>query len=266
LAVTRQARTARARRLTLVARGRPSLSPLSFPCAQAGDALTFKDLGPQIGYSTVFFLEYFGPMVIYPLFYFGTPLIYGAPHAPVLAQRLACAYHTFHYAKRIAETFLVHEFSHGTMPIANLFRNCGYYWSFAAAISYFVNHPAYTSPPEARVKAAFGAAMVCQLLNAYAHIVLSRLRADGSKGYKIPYSLLAGFNFVTCANYMWEILGWACFNVATQSVMGVVFNVCGAGQMALWAIAKHARLRKVFDGKDGRQRYPRRWKMLPPFF
>jgi very-long-chain enoyl-CoA reductase len=246
--------------------GRPSLSPLPFPCVQAGDALTFKDLGPQIGYSTVFFLEYFGPMVIYPLFYFGTPLIYGAPHAPVLAQRLACAYHTFHYAKRIAETFLVHEFSHGTMPIANLFRNCGYYWSFAAAISYFVNHPAYTSPPEARVKAAFGAAMVCQLLNAYAHIVLSRLRADGSKGYKIPYSLLAGFNFVTSANYMWEILGWACFNVATQSVMGVVFNVCGAGQMALWAIAKHARLRKVFDGKDGRQRYPRRWKMLPPFF
>lgn len=40
----------------------------------------------------------------------------------------------------------------------------------------------------------------------------------------------------------------------------------GAAQMAVWAAAKHARLRKVFDGKDGRERYPRRWILLPPFF
>ncbi len=32
-----------------------------------GTALVFKDLGPQVGYSTVFFWEYFGPLVIYPL-------------------------------------------------------------------------------------------------------------------------------------------------------------------------------------------------------
>ena len=228
--------------------------------------VVFKDLGPQIGYSTVFFLEYFGPMAIYPLFYLFAPQIYGAPHRPVLAQRLAVAYHTGHYAKRILETFLVHEFSHGTMPIANLFRNCGYYWSFAAFIAYFVNHPLYTSPPEGRVRAAFAVACACQALNAYSHVVLSKLRADGSKGYKIPYSLLAGFNFVTCANYMWEILGWAAFNVATQTLAGVVFNICGAAQMAQWAAAKHARLRREFDGKNGKAKYPRRWRMLPPFF
>ena len=228
--------------------------------------MVFKDLGTQIGYSTVFFLEYAGPMLIYPLFYVFAPAVYGAPHAPVLAQRLAVAYHTGHYAKRILETLFVHEFSHGTMPIANLFRNCGYYWSFAAAISYFINKPNYTSPPEARVQAAFAAACVCQLLNGYAHVVLSRLRADGSKGYKIPYSLIAGFNYCTCANYMWEILGWACFNVGTQSAMGVLFNVCGAAQMAQWAAAKHARLRREFNGQGGKAKYPRRWRMLPPFF
>ena len=243
-----------------------ALTPHALLAAQAGDTLVFKDLGPQIGYSTVFFLEYFGPMVIYPLFYVFAPAVYGKPHTPVLAQTLAVAYHTFHYAKRIAETFLVHEFSHGTMPIFNLVRNCGYYWTFAGLISYFINSPLYTSPPEARVKAAFAAALGCQALNAYAHIVLARLRADGSKGYKIPYSVLAGFNFVTCANYMWEILGWACFNVATQSAMGVVFNIVGSAQMAQWAAAKHARLRKVFDGTGGKPKYPRRWKMLPPFF
>jgi very-long-chain enoyl-CoA reductase len=36
--------------------------------------------------------------------------------------------------------------------------------------------------------------------------------------------------------------------------------------MALWAKAKHARLRKTFDGLEGRERYPKRYIMLPPFF
>jgi len=35
--------------------------------------------------------------------------------------------------------------------------------------------------------------------------------------------------------------------------------------MIQWAIAKHKRLRKLFDGKDGRKAYPRRWIILPPF-
>ena len=42
-----------------------------------GSTLIFKDLGPQVGYSTVFFWEYFGPMVVYPLFYFFRAAIYG---------------------------------------------------------------------------------------------------------------------------------------------------------------------------------------------
>lgn len=103
---------------------------------------------------------------------------------------------------------------------------------------------------------------------------------------------------MTCANYMWEILGWACFNVATQSAVGIAFNLVGAAQMVQWALAKHARrvaggwggcramgrrsltfasraaplprpaprrLRRTFDGKDGRAKYPRRWVILPPF-
>ena len=54
-----------------------------------------------------------------------------------------------HYAKRIFETFFVHSFSRATMPIFNLIRNCGYYWTFAGLMSYFINHPRYTSPGEA---------------------------------------------------------------------------------------------------------------------
>lgn len=41
-----------------------------------GATLIFKDLGPQIGYSTVFFWEYVGPLVIFPLIYFFPSLVY----------------------------------------------------------------------------------------------------------------------------------------------------------------------------------------------
>ena len=41
-----------------------------------GTSLIFKDLGPQIGYATVFFWEYFGPLMIYAFIYSFPSLIY----------------------------------------------------------------------------------------------------------------------------------------------------------------------------------------------
>lgn len=79
-----------------------------------GSILVFKDLGPQIGYSTVFFWEYFGPMLAYAAVYFLPQVFY--PWCPTRkipakgdVQKLALAYWTFHYAKRIFETFFVHR-------------------------------------------------------------------------------------------------------------------------------------------------------------
>mmetsp|Transcript_38883 Transcript_38883/g.47085 ORF Transcript_38883/g.47085 Transcript_38883/m.47085 type:complete len:309 (+) Transcript_38883:130-1056(+) len=230
---------------------------------KSGDAITFKDLGPQIGYQTVFFWEYFGPLVIFPLFMVFRKQIYGVEFEPSEVQYMANAYWVFHYFKRIAETFLVHSFSHATMPIANLFRNCSYYWGFAAACSYFINHNLYTSPPLLRAQLALGLALLCQMGNLSTHLTLANLRAPGQKGYSIPRGF--GFNFITCANYTFEIYGWALFNVATQSLLGLLFMTAGAGQMVIWAQAKHKRLKQLFDGKDGREKYPRRYVILPPF-
>ncbi len=231
--------------------------------------LYFKDLGPQIEYSTVFFWEYFGPLVIYPLFFLYPKYFYADggekgenqdQHA--LAQKVACAYWVFHYAKRIFETFFVHTFSHATMPIRNLVKNCSYYWGFSALVSYFINHPKYTAVSESVVYPAFACAMACQLANFYCHVLLTRLRANGEKGYKIPRGVL--FEYITCPNYTAEILGWFFFNVGTRSLMGYLFMCAGAYQMLLWALAKHKRLKKLFDGKEGRMKYPKRYVMLPP--
>eukprot|EP00958_Prasinococcus_capsulatus_P015076 scaffold1594_cov401-Prasinococcus_capsulatus_cf.AAC.59 len=51
-------------------------APLSEQGLRDGSTVTFKDLGPQVGYSTVFFWEYFGPMAVYPLFYYLREYIY----------------------------------------------------------------------------------------------------------------------------------------------------------------------------------------------
>jgi len=49
--------------------------------------LYFKDLGPQVSWTTVFLTEYSGPLVIYLLFYFRPWLIYGdAASTPRLEQ------------------------------------------------------------------------------------------------------------------------------------------------------------------------------------
>ncbi|KXZ51775.1 hypothetical protein GPECTOR_11g219 [Gonium pectorale] len=246
-----------------------------------GGKVEFKDLGPQVGYSTVFFWEYFGPLVVYPLFFFLPQYLYPhlkcvpiglttralpferAPTEHHLVQKLAVAYWMFHYAKRIVETYTVHKFGHATMPIFNLFRNCAYYWGYAGYVSYFVNHPKYTPPNEKLSIVCLALAMLMQMGNLRSHIILSNLRAPGEKDYKIPRGLL--FNYVTCANYTFEIWGWLLFSVAVQSIPAWLFALTGAGQMVQWAIAKHNRLRKTFDGKDGRPKYPKRWIVFPPF-
>ena len=90
---------------------------------KSGMAVQLKDLGPQVGYSTVFFWEYFGPIWVYAAFYFLQGPIYGKKFAHSETQDLAFVYFVGHYVKRILETFFVHRFSHATMPIFNLYKN-----------------------------------------------------------------------------------------------------------------------------------------------
>lgn len=209
--------------------------------------VVFKDLGPQVSYRTLFFFEYLGPLILYPIFYyFPVYQFFGYKGERVIhpVQTYALYYWCFHYFKRIMETFFVHRFSHATSPISNVFRNCAYYWSFGSFIAYYVNHPLYTPVSDLQMKIGFAFGIICQIANFYCHILLKNLRStDGSGGYQIPRGFL--FNIVTCANYTTEIYQWVGFNIATQTVAGYIFLVVAALIMTNWALTKHRRLKKV---------------------
>lgn len=232
--------------------------------------LYFKDLGPQLGWSTVFYCEYTGPLVLYLLFYIRPSFVYGAQYSfqpsALWVVKAAAVCHTFHYAKRLLETKFIHRFSHGTMPIKNLFKNSAYYWTFGAWISYYVNHPLYTPATygEAQIALGLGIFIFCEMGNFFIHYALRNLRPAGStkrcipKPTANPFTWL--FSFVSCPNYTYEIGSWIGFSIMTQTATGLIFTTLGFMQMAQWALGKHRNYRKEFSD------YPKSRKAIVPFF
>jgi very-long-chain enoyl-CoA reductase len=217
-----------------------------------GAELQFKDLGPQIGYRTVFLLEYLGPL-LFVLFYAMRPaFIYGADAAskPLSdTAKLGVICWSVHFLKREFETVFVHRFSRPTMPLGNLFKNCTYYWTFGAVIGYPLCHPDYmgpTSPLQVQIGLAIFA--VSELLNFAVHVQLRNLRpAEGSLERPVPTGPL--FALVSCPNYTFEVLGWIGFSIFTQIFFNYVFTVIGLLQMTDWAIKKHRNYIKTYGDK-----------------
>ncbi|CAH3015442.1 unnamed protein product [Porites evermanni] len=259
-----------------------------------GGRLYVKDLARYDSIITVVFLtEYASPLIFYVLLYPHPSIVYGAaaaskPYAPVVHIAAACW--AGHFANRLLETLFVHRFSHATMPLSNLFKNCAYYGGYSVLVGYFVNHPLYTPP-------MFGDAQVCTslalfLFNEYGnfaiHCALWDLRPPGAKERKIPYPtshpLTQLFRFVSCPNYTYEVKlsrsqsilpfdvilqhDWPIeqcllyirvfFGGKTKSP-SVLFTLFGFYQMAVWAIGKHRNYRKEFED------YPKGRKAVVPF-
>ncbi|KAI7560879.1 hypothetical protein KC346_g22449, partial [Hortaea werneckii] len=109
---------------------------------QNGSTIQVKDLGPQIAWRTVFVIEYLGPLLIHPLFYYLRPYIYKGVNAePSLLQTVSCITITLHFLKRELETLFVHRFSNATMPARNIFKNSFHYWVLAGLL---IAYPSYS--------------------------------------------------------------------------------------------------------------------------
>ncbi|KAK4538294.1 hypothetical protein CDCA_CDCA17G4319 [Cyanidium caldarium] len=220
-----------------------------------------KDLGPQVSWRTVFVMEYLGPLLVFPLIFLGQ---LGGGHVAVALHRAhpyqtaALSAWSAHFLKRLLETLFVHRFSNATMPLRNLFKNCCYYWGFAALVAHFVCHPLYT-PVASDVQFRVGMALfaVCEVGNGVTHWMLRQLRPAGTRVRRIPHGFL--FEWVSCPNYALEIGAWLGFVLATQTLAALLFMLAGAAQMAIWADAKHRKYLRDFAAQ-----YPRCRKRLVP--
>lgn len=218
-----------------------------------------KDLGPQIAWSTVFLLEYFGPILLHVLFYSYFAIYQGIPQSQT--QNLAFVMVILHFVKREYETLFVHKFSNATMPIFNLFKNSSHYWFLSGVnLSYFIysKDAATLSSASSLEKivfhvnalpstvnyALFAIWAAAELSNLKTHVALSNLRNKDSKAYVIPYGF--GFDLVSCPNYFFESLGWIVYSILVGNWSAWVFMIVGSGQMYIWAVQKHKRYLKTF--------------------
>ncbi|KAJ8976970.1 hypothetical protein NQ317_018060 [Molorchus minor] len=225
-----------------------------------------KDLGPQIGWNTVFILEYAGPLVIYGLVALRPWLLYGDKGQVMemtSTAKFALGCWSLHYAKRVLETLFVHRFSHGTMPLRNLFKNSGYYWGFAFYVAYHVNHPLFTPPPLLLRIIGVTIFVACEMGNFSTHLLLRNLRPAGTNIRRIPVAdkcvFNKLFNYVSCPNYTYEVGSWIGFTLLTSCLPAAIFTLAGFYQMALWALGKHRNYKKEFPD------YPKQRKAIIPF-
>ncbi|ETN43801.1 uncharacterized protein HMPREF1541_11125 [Cyphellophora europaea CBS 101466] len=222
-----------------------------------------KDLGPQIGWQTVFVIEYIGPVLIHPLIYMLAPYIYKGPaYEASQMQKTVLVAILAHFLKREFETLFVHRFSAATMPVRNVFKNSAHYWILSGVnMAYWLYAPASSAAgPTNQILLATGLALygLGEMGNLSTHLTLRDLRSAGGGERGIPQGWL--FDLVTCPNYLTEIISWiGVYLISGLNWSVLFFTVAAGGQMAAWASKKERRYRKEFGDKYHKKRYT----MLP---
>lgn len=81
-----------------------------------------------------------------------------------------------------------------------------------------------------------------EFCNFKCHLELGSFRKKDKKGRGIPKTW--GFKYVSCANYLWESLGWVTFSIMTKCYSSFAFTAVCIAQMASWALKKHKAYKK----------------------
>jgi protein-S-isoprenylcysteine O-methyltransferase Ste14 len=94
-------------------------------------------------------------------------------------------------------------------------------------------------------------------LNLWSDRTLRRLRGPGDTAYRVPRG--GAFEWVSCPNYLGEIVEWAGWAVATWSLAGLAFAVFTAANLVPRALAHHEWYHQRFAD------YPPERRALVPF-
>lgn len=234
-----------------------SLKEFNISC-DGRTVITVKDLGWQVDWRTVFIAEYAGPLVIHQL-----AVLAGGRFGRLAPVQLALwAMVSSHYLKRLFESVFVHRFSHATMPVTGMLKNCVHYWLVGGvwmcyAYYYSGDHHANVNLT-AQQKAILTTFTLAELGNLYAHLKLRWLRPAGTKKRAIPTGF--PFTWCSCPNYLFELIAWlSVASMMPTAVVGWVFAGAGGFQMWLWAVKKHKQYVKEFPD------YPKNRSPMFPF-
>ncbi|XP_048827374.1 trans-2,3-enoyl-CoA reductase-like isoform X2 [Brienomyrus brachyistius] len=208
------------------------------------------DLGQQ-----VFLTQYFGPLLIYLMFYLHiwNPYDSSIKKRRPLVVHLACFCHSLHYVKHLLETLFVHRLSDGYTPLRNLLKGCAFYWGFTSWLGYYVNHPLYTPPYFAnkQIIPSFFSFLLCEAGNFFINVALAQhSHTANSPPYPRatcnPFTWL--FTVVHCPQYTYEIGAWISLAIMTQTVPVAVFATLVSIQKLLRARRRHHRRPKQSSG------------------
>ncbi|MCB1616896.1 MAG: DUF1295 domain-containing protein [Pseudomonadales bacterium] len=94
-------------------------------------------------------------------------------------------------------------------------------------------------------------------LTKHSDALLRNLRKPGETGYKIPVG--GAFRWVSCPNYLGEIIQWGGFALASWSLAGLAFMAFTAANLIPRAISNHKWYLEKFE------QYPKERKSVIPF-
>lgn len=161
-------------------------------------------------------------------------------HAVTIVPLVFLAMWQLHYINRTAVYPFRMRSAGKRMPITivavALVFNCVMSYINARWISHFGEYQSswLTSPP-------FLIGVICFLtgwaINQHADSILLRLRSRSNVDYAIPQGGL--YRWVSCPNYLGEMLEWAGWALATWSLAGAAFAVFTAANLLPRALANH---------------------------
>ncbi|KAL7584197.1 steroid 5-alpha-reductase DET2 [Lactuca sativa] len=164
---------------------------------------------------------------------------------------------TFHFFKRDFEVLFVHKYSGGMILGSTILISIFY---FAAAVSMIVVHYLSLGLPDPSIDLKYiGLIMFVVGIfgNFYHHNLLSKLRKDKDKGYKIPNGGL--FNLVICPHYLFEIMIFVGLSFISQTPLAFA---CTFGD-SMYLIARSYETRKWYVNKF--EDFPKSIKCVIPY-
>uniref|UniRef100_A0A1D1ZBP2 3-oxo-5-alpha-steroid 4-dehydrogenase 1 n=1 Tax=Anthurium amnicola TaxID=1678845 RepID=A0A1D1ZBP2_9ARAE len=194
----------------------------------------------------------YAPALAAALAAFAFPAVVGAPRGVLVASALA-----IHFFKRVLEVLFVHQYS-GNMILDSV---------IPISISYFINTvftiygqyltQGMSEPPIDLKYPGIILFLVGISGNFYHHVLLSKLRKKGEKGYKIPKGGL--FETVICPHYLFEIIGFIGISFISQTLHSFAFLL----GTTFYLLGRSYATRKWYLSKF--ENFPREIKVLIPY-